>query len=470
MNNSERSVNIRKERKQLGKALRQDVPFSSHANWTPSNDRFDPVDLIQAQDEGRLKQYLPIKYGRMLESPFTFFRGSAMLMAADLAGTQDTGIHVSLCGDAHLSNFGIFATPERRLVFDINDFDEVYPGPWEWDLKRLAASAVIAGRNNGFRGRECRRLAATVAKSYGWAMAYFAKIPTMDLWYYHIKADELLDSLIKASKQGEKSARKIVKKARTHTHEQTLEKLTTMEGNQRRIISDPPLLVPLVDMNLKNIIGETELEKISKKVVKHAWAGYLNSLPDERRYLLQRFEIVDVAFRVGGIGSVGTRCLLVLLNGGAKNDYLFLQLKEARTSVLAPYLAAQDYEGQAQRVVTGQHLMQATSDIFLGWHRSQFTGYEFYWRQFKDMKGSANVANLNVNSMQAYLAVCALCLARAHARTGDEVKINGYLGRKGEFYKSIADFAVTYADQNRRDYEAMVTAKHDGRIQAQREE
>jgi len=464
MNNNERSVNIRKERKQLGKALRQNVPFSNHANWTPSNDRFDPIDLLQKQDQGRLKQLLPIKYGRMLESPLAFFRGSAVLMAADLAGTQDTGIHVSLCGDAHLANFGLFATPERRLVFDINDFDEVYPGPWEWDLKRLAVSAVIAGRNSGFGEIECHRLAAIVAKSYGLAMARFAKITTMDLWYYHIKADKLRNRIKKASKQGSKSARKMVKKARTHTHEQTLEKLTTQDGSQRRIISDPPLLVPLVDMNLKNILGETELEKISEKTIKHAWTGYLNSLPDERRYLLKRFEIVDVAFRVGGIGSVGTRCLLVLLNGGAKDDYLILQLKEAGTSILEPYLATHNYQSQAQRVVTGQHLMQAASDIFLGWHRGQITGYEFYWRQLKDMKSSVNLADLNVNGLHAYLAVCAWCLARAHARTGDEVKISGYLGRKSSFYNAIADFAITYANQVERDYNALVFAAKSGRV------
>ena len=388
-------------------------------------------------------------------------------MAADLAGSQNTGMVVSLCGDAHLSNFGLFASPERRLVFDINDFDEVYPGPWEWDLKRLATSAVIAGRNNGLGRKKCRRLAATVAKSYGWAMDYFSKIPTMNLWYYHVKAKQLRGGLIRFSKLGKKRARKMVRKARTHTHDQTLEKLTTMKGNQRRIISDPPLLIPLGDPHLKKIIGETELRKITEEAIQFAWAGYLNSLTDERRFLLQRFEIVDIAFRIGGIGSVGTRCLLVLLNGGAKNDYLLLQLKEASASILAPYLDAQDYESQAQRVVYGQHLMQATSDIFLGWHHSQYTGYEFYWRQLKDMKGSANVANMNVNGLQAYLAVCAWCLARAHARTGDEVIISGYLGHKDEFYKAIADFSTTYADQVERDFQVLVNGAKSGRVLAE---
>ncbi len=295
-------------------------------------------------------------------------------------------------------------------------------------------------------------------------IAYFAKIPTMDLWYYHIKAKEIRASLGKASKQGEKSARKMVQKARTNTHAQTLEKMTGMQGSQRRIISDPPLLVPLGNMNLKNVVGETELETITEETVQHAWTGYLNSLPDERRFLLRRFDIVDIAFRVGGIGSVGTRCLIVLLNGGTKDDYLLLQLKEARNSILAPYLATHTYESQAQRVVNGQRLMQATSDIFLGWHRSQLTGYEFYWRQLKDMKSAAKVANFKSSGMQAYLAMGAWCLARAHARTGDEVIINGYLGRKAEFYQAIADFSVAYANQTERDYQALVAATQSDRV------
>jgi uncharacterized protein (DUF2252 family) len=298
-------------------------------------------------------------------------------------------------------------------------------------------------------------------------MAYFYKIPTMSLWYYHIKAADLKGSLEKTSKEGVKNARKIVRKARTHSHEQTLKKLTFIEGHQRQIINDPPLIVPLKDVDLEIIIGETGVDRISEDTVEYAWNGYLASLPDERRFLLQRFSIVDVAFRVGGIGSVGTRCLIVLLKGGAKNDYLLLQLKEATPSILAPYLPTQKYESQAQRVVTGQHLMQAASDMFLGWHRGKYTGYEFYWRQLKDMKGSANIANLSVKGMHAYLAVCAWCLARGHARTGDEVKISGYLGRKGNFANSIADFAVAYADQVERDYQALVHAVKYGQISAE---
>jgi uncharacterized protein (DUF2252 family) len=457
----------RKDRRKMGKALRRDVPFGSHADWRPAEDRPDPVSLLQAQDEGRVKRLLPIKYGRMLESPFTFFRGSAVLMAADLAGTPTTGIDVALCGDAHLSNFGVFASPERRLIFDVNDFDEVYPGPWEWDLKRLATSGVIAGRDNGFSEKKCRKLAAVVARAYGEAMDYFSNMDTLEQWYFYVNADQVLEVFEQSSKRGEKSAQKMVKKARSRTHEQTLEKLTTMEAGQRRIISDPPLLVPVREKGLDEYVEEAEFKKISAKDIEYSWSGYLDSLPNERRYLLQRYEIVDIAFRVGGIGSVGTRCLIVLLKGGAKDDYLLLQLKEAGASALEAYLAAQNYESQAERVVSGQRVMQATSDIFLGWHRGQVTAREFYWRQLKDMKGSADVASMDVDGLEAYLAVCAWCLARAHARTGDEIMIRGYLGSKGGFEKALADFAVTYADQAERDYQALVDAVESGRVAAE---
>jgi uncharacterized protein (DUF2252 family) len=457
-------VKTRKHQKRLGKAIRQEVPFSSHAPWTAQDGRFDPIELLQAQDEGRVKRILPIKYGRMLESPFAFFRGSAVLMAADLAGTPDTGIHVSLCGDAHLSNFGLYASPERRLVFDINDFDEVYPGPWEWDLKRLATSAVVAGRNNGFSDNKCRKLAAIVGNSYSWAMGYFSNMTTMNLWYHHVRAKQLRSGLIMSAQLGKKSARKMIKKARRHTHGVTLEKLTIVEDKQLRILSDPPLLIPFGDARFREIVGDKESKKITKRSVEYAWTGYLDSLTDERRYLLRRFEIVDIAFRIGGIGSVGTRCLIVLIHGGAKDDYLLLQLKEARASALVQYLPPQNFESQAQRVVNGQRLMQAASDIFLGWHHGKLTAHDFYWRQLKDMKASANIAGLSMNGLKAYLAICAWCLARSHARTGDEVKINGYLGRKGTFNKAIADFALGYADQVEKDYQTLVTAVKSGKI------
>jgi uncharacterized protein (DUF2252 family) len=457
----------RTERLKAGKTLRKEVPRRSHREWQLAPDRPDPISLLQAQDQGRLEKLLPIKYGRMLESPFTFFRGSAVLMAADLAGTPTTGIDVILCGDAHLSNFGLFASPERRLVFDINDFDEVYPGPWEWDLKRLATSAVIAGRDNGFSEKKCRRLAETVAKAYGKAMDYFSEMHTLEQWYYHVNADQLLEIFERSSKKGEKSARKMVKKARTKTQEQTLEKLTFMDEGRRRIISDPPLLVPFRELGLDKYMSAEDLKKITAHAVEHSWSGYLSSLPDERRFLLQRFEIVDVALRVGGIGSVGTRCLIVLLEGGAQDDYLLLQLKEAGNSALASYLPPHPIDSQAQRVVTGQRLMQATNDIFLGWHRTEIMEHEFYWRQLKDMKGSANTEELDEEGLGAYLAVCAWCLARAHARTGDEITIRGYLGSKAALAEPLAEFAVAYADQAERDYQALVDAVEAGRIEAQ---
>ena len=460
-------LETRADRLKAGKALRNSTPRSSHGTWQPAPERLDPIQLLQAQDEGRIKKLLPIKYGRMLESPFTFFRGSAVLMAADLTNTPSTGIDTILCGDAHLSNFGVFATPERRMVFDVNDFDEVYPGPWEWDIKRLAASAVIAGRDNGFSEGVCRKLTKRVALAYGNAMDHFSKMHTLEQWYFHVDTDQLLDVFNKYSKKGAKSARKMVKKARSRTHEQTLEKLTLLEDDQRKISSDPPLLIPFRELGLEKILGEEQLTKLTTNSIEHTWTGYLDSLPDERRYLLQRYEIVDVAIRVGGIGSVGTRCLIVLLKGGAKDDYLLLQLKEAGPSVLESYLATHTYESQARRVVTGQRLMQATSDIFLGWHRSPLLGHEFYWRQLKDMKGSVNIEDLDEDGLEIYLAICASCLARAHARTGDEIKIRGYLGSKGTIKEALADFAVAYADQVEADYQLLVDAVKSGKIEAE---
>lgn len=467
-NRQKQVTTTRAERKKIGKSLRQQVPLESHSQWKPAADRPDPLVLLQAQDESRLEHLLPIKYGRMLVSPFTFYRGSAVLMAADLAGKPVSGIEVMLCGDAHLLNFGIFASPERRMVFDLNDFDEAFPGPWEWDLRRLAASAVIAGRDNGFSEQACRDLAVDVALEYTNAMNHFSQMRTLEQWYYHVNVDSLLKVFEQSSKNGKKSAAKMVKKAQTKTHEQTVEQLTTLEDDRCRIISDPPLLVPFREMG-QTYPGRADL-KASEDQVQYAWQQYLDSLPDERRYLLQRYQIIDIALRVGGIGSVGTRCLIVLLKGGAADDVLILQLKEAGPSALEPYLRQRNYSNQAERVVIAQQLMQATSDIFLGWHSSEDIGddyYDYYWRQLKDMKGSADVASLDEASLRAYLVVCSLCLARAHGRTGDEIKIRGYLGRKDTFAKAIGDFSVVYADQAEQDYEALVKAVKKGRIAAE---
>jgi uncharacterized protein (DUF2252 family) len=450
------------ERREIGKAKRDQIPLSSHSEWHPAPDRPDPVSLLQAQDEGRVEQLLPIKYGRMLESAFTFYRGSAVLMAADLANTPVSGIDAVLCGDAHLSNFGVFATPERKLVFDLNDFDEVYPGPWEWDLKRLAASAVIAGRDNGFKDKDNLKLARLVGKVYREAMNRFAKESVLDVWYYHVEAEQVLALFDKYSKKGVKSTKKMLKKARTKTREATLEKLTEFVEDRRRIISDPPLVVRLSDL-----LTDNQKAQIPEQHIEEAWLDYIGSLPEERRLLLSKFHIADGALRVGGVGSVGTRCTILLLEGSAHKDAIILQQKEAGPSVLEPYLPERNYRSHAERVVIGQRLMQAASDIFLGWHQSALTERKYYWRQLKDMKGSVDVSTLDEAGLGTYLAVCSLCLARAHARTGDPAAIAGYLGKSKAFDKAIGKFAEAYADQAERDYKALVEAVDSGRIIAQ---
>ena len=457
----------RSERRKMGKALRQQVPRLSHGDWKPAPDRPDPISLLQEQDKTRLQQLVPIKYGRMLESPFAFFRGSAVVMASDLADTPVSGIQSILCGDAHLSNFGVFASPERQMVFDINDFDETYPGPWEGDLKRLAASAVVAGRENGFGEEKCRQMAFDLVEAYRLAMGKFSEAHTLDVWYYHINVDAVLDVFERSSKKGVKNAQKLVEKAHRKTHQQTLEKLTRFEDGRRRIISNPPLLVPWREMDLEKYMDEEHLSRLTRETVDDSWKQYLDSLPDERRFLLRRFQIRDMALRVGGVGSVGTRCIIALLEGESEDDALILQLKEAGPSVLEAHLTERRYSEHAERVVTGQRLMQASSDIFLGWHTSALSHRNYYWRQLKDMKGSADIAAMNLASLRTYLRVCAVCLARAHARTSDEVSIYGYIGKKDTFANAIADFAVAYADHTERDYQALVEAVESGRVEAQ---
>ena len=451
------------ERKQIGKSLRQQAPRRSHGDWSPAPDRPDPISLLQAQDKTRIQHLVPIKYGRMLESPFAFLRGSATVMAADLAGSPVSGIDAILCGDAHLSNFGVFATPERQLVFDINDFDEVYPGPWEWDLKRLAASAVVAGRENGFKEKKCKQLAVVVSQYYRKAMQRFSEKRILDIWYFHVEAEAVLDVFDQHSKQGAKSAEKMVKKARRKTHEQTLEKLTEFVDGRRQIINDPPLLV-----RLSEFLSEEQKEQITKQDVDRAWSEYVSSLPEERRMLLSRFRVTDGALRVGGVGSVGTRCWIMLLEGSSEDDALILQQKEAGQSVLEAYLQKRDFANPAKRVVVGQRLMQASSDIFLGWHQSALTGTNYYWRQLKDMKGSVEVADLDETGLATYLGVCSVCLARAHTRTSNPAKISGYLGKGEVFDEAISDFAVAYADQTERDYQALEKAVKSGRLAAEK--
>jgi uncharacterized protein (DUF2252 family) len=446
----------------LGKRLRRKVPRSSHGAWAPAPYRPDPLTLLQAQDEGRLQHLLPIKYGRMLASPFAFLRGSAVVMASDLAATPVTGLDVILCGDAHLSNFGIFATPERNLVFDINDFDETYPGPWEWDLKRLATSAVVAGREHGFKEQDCRNLASVVSRSYRQAMKRFAKAVILDVWYHRLNADSVLEQFDKYAKTSAKDARKAVQKAETRTVERSLQKLTEIVDGKRQFVSDPPLLERLSD-----VVLEVRGQHFTRQNVEDTWLSYVNGLPEERRRLLARFRVTDAALRVGGVGSVGTRCTIVLLEGHAEHDVMILQQKEAGPSALEPYLPKQEFASQAQRVVVGQHLIQAASDIFLGWNQGALTGTEYYWRQLTDKKGSFDTQKLDERGLTTYLAVCSACLARAHARTGDAAAISGYLGSGEVFDSAISDFSVAYADQTARDHQALVDAVNKGEIVAE---
>ena len=452
----------RSQRREYGKTLQKQVPHNSHSAWEPDPDRPDPISLLQEQDDSRLQHLVPIKYGRMVASPFAFLRGSAAVMAADLSHTPSSGLEVQLCGDAHLSNFGVFATPERRLVFDLNDFDETHPGPWEWDLKRLAASAVVAGRENGFSEKANRTLAISIAERYARAMRRFSDARTLDVWYFHVDVDLVEEAFERSSKKARKSVQKMVGKAQTKTQEQTLEKLTHWVDGRRRFISEPPLLVPL-----NEFLTEEEKEHLTPAAIEGIWTEYLKSLPEERLRLLSRFRLTDSALRVGGVGSVGTRCIIVLLEGGAEDDAIILQLKEAGASVLEPYTTESSYENAAQRVVQGQRLTQAASDIFLGWHTGVNTGIHYYWRQLKDMKGSLNVTGLDMKGFETYLQVCASCLARAHARTGDAAAIAGYIGKGKTLAKSIADFAAAYADQTEHDHQALLEAIESGRVTAE---
>lgn len=459
----------RTKRRRRGKDLRQKTPHKSHDFWQAMDNRPDPLSLLQAQDTGRVQHLLPIKYGRMLASPFSYLRGSAVVMAADLAHTPSNGLEVILCGDAHLSNFGFYASPERHLVFDLNDFDETHPGPWEWDLKRLAASAAVAGRHNGFSDKTNRNLAKEVAKVYRQAMHHFSEMRTIDVWYYQLDSETLKKYFdTRSSKKMRKEVEKVIEKSRSKTHAQTIKKLTIVDENGDRLIkANLPLLVPYRTQNLSQFVDIEDMPFVTKDSMSHIWERYLSSLDDERRFLLSRYQIVDGAFRVGGVGSVGTRCTIFLLQGGADDDGLILQLKEAGPSALAAYLPDRPFKSQAQRVVTGQQLMQTTNDIFLGWHNSEISGHDYYWRQLKDMKGSIDVEKMDKSGAKTYVQICALCLARAHARTGDSSAIAGYLGNSKRFDSAIADFAIAYADQTEQDFQKLMSAVKAGKIKAE---
>jgi uncharacterized protein (DUF2252 family) len=453
------------ERVARGRAARQEVARSSHAGFTPGGHRLDPVALLEQQAVTRVPELVPIRYGRMLVSPFTFYRGAALIMAADLAGTPRSGITTQVCGDAHLMNFGVFASPERRLEFGINDFDETYPGPWEWDVKRLAASFAIAGRDNGFSTKERSRVLLALLGEYRTAMHRFAAMTNLAVWYSHIDVEAAIKELrTGVDAAARKRAEANVAKARTRDNLQALDKLTRVVDGQRRIISDPPLVQPI-----EELFEGMERDQIFE-LVRGVIRGYRRTLPSDRRHLLEDFQLVDVARKVVGVGSVGTRAWIVLMVGRDGTDPLFLQAKEAEASVLEEFVGRSDRRSHGERVVHGQHLMQASSDIFLGWDHAQgYDGVErdFYVRQLRDWKGAALVETMNPATMAFYGRLCASALVRAHARSGDRIAIASYLGSNDAFDRALVEFSEAYADQNERDYAALVQAEKNGRITAQ---
>ncbi len=454
------------ERVARGKAARNEVPRSSHAGFTPGASRPDPVALLEGQADTRVPELVPIRYGRMLVSPFTFYRGAALIMASDLARTPRSGITTQVCGDAHLMNFGVFGSPERRLVFDINDFDETFPGPWEWDVKRLAASFAIAGRDNGYSVKDRKKVLLSLLGEYRSAMRQLAAMTNLDVWYAHIDVETVFNEMeARVDPAARKRAEANVAKARTRDSTQALAKLTHLVDGERRIISDPPLIQPVEE--LVEGVERDQLMDSMRAVVR----SYRRTLQSDRRHLLEDFRIVHMARKVVGVGSVGTRAWILLLFGRDDTDPLFLQAKEAQASVLEEFVGPSRHATNGERVVHGQHLMAATSDIFLGWdHVEGFDGVarDFYVRQLKDWKGSALVETMVPPIMAYYGRLCGWTLARAHARSGDRIAIASYLGGNDAFDRALVEFSEAYADQNERDYAALVQAEKDGRITVQR--
>ncbi len=461
------------ERAALGKAARERTRPSGHSGWAPMADRPDPVALLEEQNATREADLVPVRHGRMMVSPFTFYRGAAKIMAADLKDTPTAGLNVQLCGDAHLSNFGVFASPERALVFDLNDFDETLPGPFEYDVKRMAASFTIAARNNGFTDTQARDATLAAAAAYREAMVGFAEMPTMDIWYAHLSEVDLMAALAamtssatgadkKAAKTAEKNARKQAQKARTRDSLQALGKLAEQVDGQYRIVSQPPVVVPARELAPRIGVSADQLQD----TIHQQFRAYRATLQDDRRHLLERFQVVDVARKVVGVGSVGTRAFIVLLQGRDQQDPLFLQVKEATASVLEDHLPKSRYHQPGERVVQGQRMMQAASDIYLGWTKGAEANRYLYWRQLRDMKGSAIVEAMAPITLSMYARFCGETLARAHARSGDPIALAAYLGTKDKFDQSIVDFSQRYADQNEQDYRAFCDAIRSGRLEA----
>ncbi|MER5831697.1 DUF2252 domain-containing protein [Streptomyces sp. NPDC002130] len=452
------------ERAAAGREARRRVPRSSHARFEAGPDRFDPVDVLEHQSATRVPELVPLRYARMLESPFRFYRGAAAIMAADLGATTDTGLRVQLCGDAHLLNFRLLASPERHLVFDINDFDETLAGPFEWDVKRLAASFAIAGRANGFKTAEQNSAIESCVRAYRRRMRDFAGMRNLDIWYAQDDADHMRELMAASmSKEARRRTAKATASARTRTHMQAYAKLTRNTAEGRRITPDPPLITPLRDL-----VGDSP-EHGREKELRAVLEGYARSLSSERRHLLRRYRLVDIARKVVGVGSVGTRCWIVLLLGRDDDDPLLLQAKEAQESVLAAHSGGDRYDNQGRRVVAGQRLIQTTSDILLGWtHAVGLDGQErdFYVRQLRDWKGIAQPETMDPGLLRLFGRLCGASLARAHARSGDPVAIAAYLGGGDRFDRALMVFAQEYADQNERDFAALRTAVRSGRVRA----
>lgn len=452
------------ERTARGKAARAAVPRGSHGTWHPSSERPDPIDLLEQQATTRVAELVPIRYGRMMDSPFAFLRGAALIMAADLASTPRSGFQVQLCGDAHLSNFGVFGTPERRLVFDVNDFDETHPGPWEWDLKRLATSVVVAGRERGFSKVDRVNAVRAVVQMYRTTVRSFASRRNLDVWHAHLDTDRLLKQ--RGAELDRVTLRRTtarLARARTRDSVQALAKLTEIVDGEPRIIHNPPLIVPIEEL------GQGVEHDHLQAWLTRLFCAYRDRLRIDHRRLLEGYRLVHFARRVVGIGSVGCRAWIALFLGRDSSDPLFLQIKEAQQSVLEPYAGHCDYDNHAERVVVGQQLMQAASDVFLGWTRAEDLAgrhRDFYVRQLQDWKGSANIAQATPQGMLRYGRMCGWTLARAHARCGDRIAIAAYLGSSAGFDEGIAAFAEAYADQNERDYQALISAVKSGRIQA----
>ncbi len=455
----------RAERVARGTAARAAVPRSSHAAFEPAATRPDPIGLLERQAATRVPELVPIRYGRMLESPFAFFRGGALIMASDLATTPRSGLRAQLCGDAHLSNFGVFGSPERRLVFDVNDFDETLPGPWEWDVKRLAASVDVAGRDNNHSAADRRTAVLATVSSYREAMRSFALLANLDVWYARLEVESELGEAFRRELDPKRGLKSDIAKAQRRDHLRAFEKLTEVVDGEPRIISDPPLVVPA-----RELLPEREWHEVEDQM-RALIDGYATTLLPHCRHLLSEFRFADLAHKVVGVGSVGTQAWIVLLLGRDDDDPLFLQVKEAQPSVLEEFVGKSRFANRGNRVVAGQRLMQASSDIFLGWKRVQAQDgqtRDFYVRQLLDWKRSAAISAMSPATLATYGRICGWTLARAHARSGDRLAIAAYLGKGDVFDRAIAEFAAAYADQNARDFEEFEQAVASGRIIAQR--